>query len=142
MSTSISMNIHFAPGKSGHQILRKGKRPKHASPARLPRITRLMALSIKYEHLIQRGLVKTHEEIAELAGVDRSQVSFILRLRLLAPDIQEWILNLPEQDKVRGPINWRGAKRLTSIVSWEEQRQELRQLAPNHFPDPAPKESA
>lgn len=128
MSTSITLNIHFAPGKCGHRILRKGKRPKHAKPTRLPRVTRLMALSIKYEHLIHKGLVSSHEKLADLAGVDRSLVSRVIRLRLLSPEIQEWLLNLPEREAGRDPLDWTELRPLTRIISWEEQRRELNRL--------------
>lgn len=128
MTASIKMKVHFAPGKCGHRILRKGRKPKHAKPTRLPRVTRLMALSIKYEYLIKKGLVENHDELAELAGVDRSLVSRIIRLRLLAPDIQEWLLNLPEIQKGKDPILWENIRPLTRIISWEEQRRELERL--------------
>jgi len=128
MSASIKMDIHFSSGTGGHRIIRKGKRPKHAKPTRLPRVTRLMALSIKYDHLIRKGLIKNHDELAELAGVDRSLVSRIVRLRLLAPDIQEWLLNLPEVEKGKDPTLWENIRPLTRISSWEEQRRELERL--------------
>ena len=128
MSASISFDIHFSSGKSSHRVIRRGKRPKHAKPTRLPRVTRLMALSIKYEHLIQKGLVKNHAELADLAGVDRSQISTILRYRLLAPDIQEWLINLPETEKGNDPLGFMDLRYLSSIISWEKQRQELNRL--------------
>lgn len=134
MSSSLKIDIHFASGNRNHRILRKGRKPKHAKSTRLPRITRWMALSIKYEHLIQKGLVQTHRELSDLAGADRSHISFIMRLRLLAPDIQEWILNLPEIEKGKDPINWKEARRLSGIVSWEEQRQALQKMLDIDWP--------
>lgn len=128
MTASITMNIHLSPGRCGHRILRKGKRPKHAKPVRRPRITRLMALSIKYEHLLSKGLVDSHGELAGLAGADRSVISRIIRLRLLAPDIQEWLLNLPEQVPGKDTVGWTEIRPLTRIVLWEEQRRKLKRL--------------
>ena len=128
MNTSIKLNIHFAPGKCGHRMIRKGKRPRHAKPTRLPRVTRLMALSIKYEHLIHKGLVSNHEELADLARVDRSVISRIIRLRLLSPEIQEWLLNLPEREAGCDPLGWTELRPLTRIISWEQQRRELNRL--------------
>ena len=142
MSTSIRLDIHLASGKCGHRVIRKGKRPKHAKPVRLPRVTRLMALSIKYEHLIQQGLVSNHDAIADLAGVDRSLVSRILRLRLLSPQIQEWLLNLPETEEGGDPIDWTELRPLTRIISWDKQQVELSKLAPNDFEIPVPAETA
>jgi len=128
MSPSIKMNVHFSPGNCGHKILRKGRRPKHAKPTRLPRITRLMALSIKYERLIRQGLIAKQIELADLAGIGRSQAALIIRLRLLAPGIQEWLLNLPETEKSEDPVVWSDIQPLTRIISWRQQHQHLVQL--------------
>lgn len=128
MSASIKFDIHFAAGKSGHRVIRKGRRPKHAKPVRRPRITRLMALAVKYEHLIREKLVRNHEELADLAGVDRSLISRILRLRQLSPEIQEWLLHLPEQESVRDPVGWTELHPISRISSWAEQRRTLNQL--------------
>ena len=128
MTASITMKIHLSPGRCGHRVLRKGKRPKHAKPVRLPRVTRMMALSIKYEHLLSKGLVDSHGELAGLAGADRSVISRIIRLRLLAPDIQEWLLNLPEQVPGKDTVGWTEIRPLTRIVLWEEQRRKLKRL--------------
>jgi hypothetical protein len=87
-----------------------------------------MALSIKYEHLICKGHVKNHDELAELAGVDRSLISRILRLRQLSPEIQEWLLNLPEQEPGNDPVDWTDMHPISRISSWEKQRQALDQL--------------
>jgi len=125
MSPSIKISIHFSPGNCGHKILQKGKKPKHAKPTRLPRISRLMALSIRYERLIGKGLITRHIELADLAGIGRSQASQIIRLRLLAPDIQEWLLNLPETEKSKDPVVWSDIQPLTQIILWEEQHKEL-----------------
>jgi len=128
MSPSIKISVHFSPGNCGHKVLRKGKKPKHAKPTRLPRISRLMALSIRYERLIEQGLVTRHIELADLAGIGRSQASQIIRLRLLAPDIQEWLLNLPETVKAEDPVVWSDIQPLTRIISWKEQHQHLEPL--------------
>ncbi len=68
----------------------KPERPK----GRLPRITRYMALAIYYEDLIRQGQVHDYAEIAMLGYVTRARVTQIMNLRLLAPEIQERILNL------------------------------------------------
>ena len=128
MSPSIKMSVHFSPGNCGHKVLRRGKRPKHAKPTRLPRVSRLMALSIRYERLIGQGLITRHIELADLAGIGRSQASQIIRLRLLAPHIQEWLLNLPETEKSEDPVVWSDIQPLTRIISWEEQYRDLTRL--------------
>jgi hypothetical protein len=70
-------------------------RPKKAAPSpppRIPRITRLMALAIKFQDMIDRGEVKDYADLARLGYVTRARVTQIMNLTLLAPDIQEQIL--------------------------------------------------
>lgn len=128
---SLKLNVHFVPGNRSHRVLRTGKQPKHSKSKRLPRVTRLMALAFKYEHLMKSGLVNNHADLANLAGVDRSHISSILRFRLLAPDIQEWLLNLPEADHSTDPVGFMQLRDIAAISSWEKQRLELRK----HIPD-------
>ncbi len=134
MSASIKMKVHFVAGQRGHRVLRKGKQPKHSKSTRLPRITRLMALALRYEGLLEQGLVRNHQELADLAGVERSQISTILRFRLLAPDIQEWLLNLPETEKGKDPVGMIELRSIAATPSWEKQREQLHSLIPNQFP--------
>ena len=142
MSASIKMDVHFTPGNHNHRLLRKGKQPKHSKSTRLPRITRLMALALRYEGLLDQGLVKSHQELADLAGVERSQISTILRFRLLAPDIQEWLLNLPETEKGNDPVGMIELRSIAATPSWEKQREQVHGLIPELYPISVPEASA
>ncbi len=124
---SLKIDVHFLSGTSSHRILRKGKKPRHMKSSRLPRLTRLMALAIKYEAILDRGDVNGHQELADMAGVDRSYLSRILRLRLLSPYIQEWLTNLPENERGGNPLPWCELRKIASISSWETQADQLRQ---------------
>lgn len=128
MSTPIKLNVHFSKGSHNHRVIRKGKQPGHSKSIRLPRVTRLMALAVKYEHLLSDGLVESHRELADLAGVERSHLSTILRFRLLAPQIQEWLLCLPESEQAKDPVGLIELRHLASINSWEKQCKELEQI--------------
>ena len=119
MSVSIKMKVHFAAGQQGHRVLRKGKQPKHSKSTRLPRITRLMALAFRYERLLEQGLVKNHQELADLAGVERSQIS---------------ILNLPETEKGNDPVGMLELRSIAATPSWEKQRDQLHRLIPDLYP--------
>src|SRR5260370_825785 len=57
-----------------------------------PRITRLMALAVKFEGLIQQGVVKDYAELARLGQVSRARITQIMNLLNLAPAIQEAIV--------------------------------------------------
>lgn len=121
MSASISLEVHIAPGRCGHKKIRTGKKPKHTTPNRLPRITKLMALAIKYEQLLDSGQIEGQDALARLAGMDRSSISRLLRLRLLSPRIQEQLLELPQTDKGREKISMRAVEALVRIHDWCEQ---------------------
>ncbi len=105
-----------------------GRPKKTAAPAppRIPRITRLMALAIKFREMIDRGEVKDYADLARLGFVTRARVTQIMNLTLLAPEIQEEIL-LPGPD-------FGGFRLLTehqlrdvgSAIHWDEQRARLR----------------
>lgn len=87
---------------------------------RIPRITRLMALAIKFEDMIARGEVRDYAEIARLGFVTRARLTQIMNLLLLAPEIQEAILfqqSLPP-DLERGETRLRA---ITTINEWEWQ---------------------
>lgn len=128
MSTSIKLNVHFSAGNRSHRQLYKGKQPKVEKLTRLPRIARLMALAVKYDHLLSEGVIDTHRELATLAGVERSHISTVLRFRLLAPDIQEWLINLPKSEKGENPIGMMELRAIAATPSWDKQREKFYRL--------------
>jgi hypothetical protein len=85
---------------------------------KIPRITRLMALAIKFQDMIDRGEVRDYADLARLGLVTRARLTQIMNLTLLAPEIQEQILyakgmfgNQPE----------RRFRRMTRIALWQQQ---------------------
>jgi hypothetical protein len=109
-------------------VLSEGKAPQPKRPpiGRLPRITRYMALAIYYEDLIRKGHVHDYAEIARLGHVTKARVTQIMNLRLLAPDIQELILNLPRVAAGRDMCNLKLLQRLSLTMDWRHQRIEIR----------------
>ena len=63
-----------------------------AGPPRIPRITRLMALAIKFQEMVDRGEVRDYADIARLGYVTRARITQIMNLLHLAPEVQEDIL--------------------------------------------------
>jgi hypothetical protein len=61
-------------------------------PPRIPRVTRLMALAIKFQDMVDRGEVRDYADLARLGYVTRARLTQIMNLLLLAPDIQERVL--------------------------------------------------
>ena len=98
----------------------KGGPPASVSDAgsrpRLPRITRLMALTIKFQDLVDRGEVRDYADLARLGYVTRARLTQIMNLLLLAPDIQESLLLSSSNAEERG------LRKVTKVVEWRDQR--------------------
>jgi hypothetical protein len=75
--------------------------PGPESGGRIPRVSRLMALAIKFERLVREGTVHTYRQLAEAGQISRARMSQIMHLSDLAPEIQEELLFLPKT--VTGP---------------------------------------
>jgi len=101
-----------------------GKAPKDqtrctsARPA-IPRITRLMALAVKFEDMVERGEVKDYADLARLGYVTRARMTQIMNLLMLAPDIQERLLS---PDGVVLGLRERLVRGLCAQVQWTTQR--------------------
>ncbi len=86
----------------------------------LPRITKLMALAIRMEGLLQEGVAKDYADLARLGGVSRSRITQILNLRNLAPALQERLLQLPEGGNAHG-LTEGALRQISGLVDWREQ---------------------
>lgn len=95
---------------------------------RTPRITRLMALAIRFEDLVREGKVTDYATLADLGHVSRARITQIMNLRLLAPDIQEEILFLPRTLCGRDAIHLRQLQRVALTPDWRRQRRLWREL--------------
>ena len=95
--------------------------PADPPPGRVPRITKLMALAIRFEHLLASGAVRDQAELAELGHVTRARITQIMNLLHLAPDIQEAILFLPRVTEGRDPIVERHLRPIVAEANWQGQ---------------------
>ena len=100
--------VHFRQGRGTRKLIKRGEEPEPPPQSAVPRISRLMALAIHVQELVDRGEVADYAELARLAHVPRARISQIMNLTLLAPDIQEAILFLPSTDGTRGSLRARG----------------------------------
>ena len=127
MSTSpaIERTFHVKKKSRGKNNFQKGEQPPAVPPGRLPRITRLMALAIHFDELLATGQVSSQAELARLGKVSRARLTQIMNLLLLAPDIQEQILDLPRIETGRAPITERELRVVAQMPNWREQRQLL-----------------
>jgi len=84
----------------------------------MPRITRLMALAIKFQEMVERGEVRDYADLARLGYVTRARLTQIMNLLLLAPDIQERVLCGPWSDAG----SERTLRAVCAEVYWPDQR--------------------
>ena len=100
----------------------KGEHPASVcgaeSRSRIPRITRLMALAIKFQHMVDRGEVRDYADLARLGHVTRARLTQIMNLLLLSPDIQEMLL-FSTCDKT---LSERRIRAAVKQVHWASQR--------------------
>ncbi len=121
---TVEADIHFERrGRGSRRVLESGTDPTAARPVgRLARVTRLMALAIRFDKLIQAGEVTDYSELARLGHVTRARVTQIMNLLMLAPDIQEEILFLSRVTGGRDPIHLRQLQSIALVPDWRKQR--------------------
>jgi hypothetical protein len=90
-----------------------------SSRPRIPRITRLMALAIKFQGMVDRAEVRDYADLARLGYVTRARITQIMNLLNLAPDIQQVLLS---PDLVGAGRHERQLRRIASLVCWRDQR--------------------
>ena len=102
----------------------KAPRASGAAPAagRVPRVSRLMALAIRFDGLVRHGAVTTQAELAAVGHVTRARVTQIMNLLYLAPDLQEAILFLPLITEGRDPLTEHELRPIAAEVEWSRQR--------------------
>jgi len=126
----IEFKVRFETSRRGRKRAVVGEKPADPAPTpgNLPRVTRLMALALRFDGLIRDGEVADYAEIARLGQVTRTRVTQIMNLLHLAPDIQEAILTLPRVERSRDPITERDLRPIAAIVDWRKQRRAWNKL--------------
>ena len=121
---TLQVEITIAPAerrKGGQRSSVSGS--KVPDPPRVPRITRLMALAIKFQDMVDRKEVRDYADLARLGYVTRARITQIMNLLNLAPNIQEEILFLPSARVPRDEISERLLRTLCKASAWEMQMQ-------------------
>lgn len=123
-SVTVEFDVHFATSRRGRKHVLVGKQPSEPDVPirRVPRVTRLMALAIRFDQLIRDGEIADYAEIARLGHVTRARVTQIMNLLHLAPDIQEAILDLPRVEHGRDPITERDLRPIAAVIDWRKQQ--------------------
>jgi len=122
---TVECTVHFRNGRRGRKRLRAGEEPEapDVPEGRVPRVSKLMALAIRFERLIEDGHVKDYAQLARLGHVSRARITQIMNLRLLAPDIQEAVLFLPRISKGPAPVTERHLRPIAAEPDWYNQRE-------------------
>lgn len=126
--TTVVRTIHITRKARRKRVVLGPDAPKPELPGRVPRVARLMALAIKYDRLLRKGIVADMSELARLCQVTQPRMTQIMNLLHLAPDIQEEILNLPSALKGRDRVTERDLRPIAAIVSWDRQRRDWRAI--------------
>ena len=95
---------------------------------RIPRISKLMALAIRFDGLLREGCVSDQSELARLAKVTQPRMTQILNLTLLAPDIQEELLFLPRVTSGKSTVHEKMLRPLAAEIDWAKQREMWREV--------------
>ena len=120
--TTVTKKIHFAI-KGKRKLAMDGPAPAPKEPAgRVPRVSKLMALAIRFDDLLRSGKVRDMSELARLAHVSQPRMTQIMNLLHLAPDIQEEILYLHQVDGGRDSLTEHELRHLASHSNWLAQR--------------------
>ena len=119
----MKRTVQFQRGHQGRRrINEKGNDGVKMPSGRVPRISRLMALAIRFDRLIQDGIISDQSELARLAHVTQPRMTQIMNLLNLAPDIQEQLLFMPRVHNGRDPIHEKMLRPVTRMVRWNDQR--------------------
>ncbi len=119
--------------RSRRTIKPVGDDEAEAKPQRrgkIPRVSRLMALAIQFDEMIRSGEAKDATELAILYDVTQPRMSQIRALSLLAPDIQETLLNLPQETTGRSPIHEKILRPVCSEMDFDRQREMWKSIVP------------
>ena len=97
------------------------KRRDVAPTGRVPRVARLLALAHKIDSMIRNGELDDLAEAARRLRRTRARVTQITNLLLLAPEIQEAVLNLGLVTNGRDPVTERNLRKVLVEIEWAAQ---------------------
>ncbi len=120
--TTITRQIHFKT-KARRKTLAKGAKPVAiTTPGRIPRVSKLMALAIRYDQMLNDGVVASQSDLAKLLYITQPRMTQIMNLLHLAPEIQEELLRLPPVEAGSDPITERDLRSATRLMDWSRQK--------------------
>jgi hypothetical protein len=104
--------------------------PKQPKEPKRPRVVGLLAKAVEWRGLLESGQVRSQAEIARREGITRARVTQIMALLRLAPEIQEWILTMPEVVG-RPAISERALRPIAGLESLADQKARFEEWIPH-----------
>ena len=98
-----------------------------APPTRTLQVAKDLALAHKVDALIRCGELRDFKDAASVLELSRARVSQIMNLLLLAPEIQEGVLELPEVCTKSEPVTERRLRPIVAEPDWKKQISKWRQ---------------
>jgi hypothetical protein len=111
------------PGRRGKQT-----EPQVSDQPRIPLISRLMALTIKFQDMVDRGEVRDYADLARLGYVSRARITQIMNLLNLAPQLQDNMMLDPKQAAAISASESQ-LRKITSLVLWQDQLDAWEQIS-------------
>jgi hypothetical protein len=129
LTLTVDRPFHITSAGHGRKVVARAwastptpPTPQAQPVGRVPRVTRLMSLAIKFDGYMRDGLVTDYAELARLGHVTRARITQVMDFNLLAPDIQEAILDLPRTARGRDPIRERHLRPIVAETDLAKQR--------------------
>ena len=119
-SSALAVTFRFQPNKDKQHG--KTNPDRLVEPGNVPRVSKVMALAIRFEGLVRRGEVRDYADLARLGYVTPGRITQIMCLLNLAPDLQEEVLFLPRTVKGRDPIKETDVRQIAAVSHWHRQR--------------------
>lgn len=129
---TIHREVWFSRDGKARKLVNSQIDKAHGKPHPL-RLSRLMALVIRYQQLIDEAHIANRADLSQLAEVSTARLTQIMNLLLLAPDIQEEILFLPLTTARQDPLSEREMRSIVAEPCWEKQREMWRNLIGARF---------
>ncbi len=107
---------------------RPPRRATVAPTGRVPRVSRLLALAHKIGEMIRAGEFHDLADAARTCNLTRARMTQIANLLLLAPEIQEAVLDLPPVTEGRDPMSERMLRPIVAEVNWQRQIEMWQQI--------------
>lgn len=113
--TTVTRSVDFG-------IKRKERNKQAAADiGRVPRIAKLMALAIRYDQMLNDGVVKSQTELAELLHVSQPRMTQIMNLLHLSPEIQEELLHAQDNKNGKLSVHEHALREVTQLLIWNFQ---------------------